>query len=144
MSKSHRLAWAAGFMDGDGFITIQQRNQTINGKQYKGHYLRVGVCQASKTPLEEFQKLFGGTISIKNSGPNKEGYKRKVQYLWNVSTAQAAEVLEQLLPYLVHKKEVAMLGLEFQKTMSNSKVTNDIWQKREELKLKIQTINSLS
>ena len=144
MSKSHQLAWAAGFIDGDGFITIQNRNQTIKGKVYKGHYLRIGACQANRTPLEELQKLFGGNINIKNSGPNKENYKRKTQYLWCLSTAKAAEVIEQLLPYLIHKKEVARLGLEFQSTMSNFKVTDEVWNRREELKSKIQAINSLS
>jgi hypothetical protein len=144
MSKSHRLAWAAGFIDGDGFITIQQRNQTIKDKQYKGHYLRIGACQASELPLKELQNLFGGQITVKNSGPNREGYNRKTQYLWNISTAKAAEVLEQLLPYLIHKKEVALIALEFQKTMSNFKVSDEVWQNREEFKQKIQTINSLS
>lgn len=144
MSKSHRLAWAAGFIDGDGFITIQNRNQIINEKQYKGHYLRIGACQASKKPLEELQTLFGGNITIKNSGPNREGYNRKTQYLWCLSTAKAAEIIEQLLPYLIHKKEVALLGLEFQKTMSNFKVSEETWDKREDLKQQIQTINSLS
>jgi hypothetical protein len=144
MSKSHQLAWAAGFIDGDGFITIQNRNQTVKDKVYKGHYLRIGACQANKLPLEELQRLFGGKIIIKNSGPNKEGYNRKTQFLWCLSTAQAAEVIEQLLPYLIHKKEVALLGLEFQATMSNFRVTPSVWDRREELKSKIQTINSLS
>lgn len=144
MSKSHRLAWAAGFIDGDGFITIQNRNQTINEKQYKGHYLRVGACQANKVPLEELQKLFGGNITTKNSGPNKEGYNRKTQYLWCLSTAKAADALEQLLPYLIHKKEVALIGIEFQKTMSNFKVSEEVWESREKFKQQIQTINSLS
>ena len=34
MSKAHRLAWAAGFIDGDGFITIQNRTSKVNGKTY--------------------------------------------------------------------------------------------------------------
>lgn len=142
MSKSHRLAWAAGFIDGDGFITIQIRNQVIKDKQYKGHYLRIGCCQASQVPLKELQDLFGGTIKEKNSGGST--YNRKQQWIWNVSTKQAKEVLEQLLPYLVHKKEVALLALEFQKTMSDFKVSEEVWNKREELKAKIQDINAQS
>ena len=26
MSRSHELAWAAGFIDGEGFVTIGKRN----------------------------------------------------------------------------------------------------------------------
>lgn len=142
MSKSHRLAWAAGFIDGDGFITIQTRNQRIKEKQYRGHYLRVGCCQASEIPLKELQSLFGGTISVKNSG--KSNYNRKPQWLWQVSTQQAKEVLEQLLPYLVHKKKVAEIGLKFQESMGTIKVSEDVWNLREELKNQIQDINAQS
>ena len=144
MSKSHRLAWAAGFIDGDGFITIQNRNQTIKGKEYKGHYVRLGCCQASQVPLKELQDPFGGSIKSKNSGPNKEGYNRKPQWMWCLSTQQACDAIEQLLPYLVHKKQVALLALEFQTTMSNFKVTEEVWNKRVELKNQVQDINALS
>lgn len=146
MSRSHRLAWAAGFVDGDGFITIQNRTSTVNGKIYKGHYLRIGVCQASELPLKELQSLFGGTIRVKNSGPNREGYNRKTQWLWNLSTKQAADVLTQLLPYFLHKKEVALLALEFQGTMSkdNKQLSDEILIHRLALKEQIASINSES
>lgn len=145
MSKSHRLAWAAGFMDGDGFITIQNRNQRVNGKQYTGHYLRVGACQALLSPLEELQNLFGGTIRPKNSGPNREGYNRKPQWIWCLSTQQATEALTQLLPFLIHKKKVAELALEFQSTMGTTqKVSEKITEFRSSLQTQIKDINSLS
>ena len=143
MSKSHRLAWAAGFIDGDGFITIQNRNQNINGKQYKGHYLRLGACQANLVPLEELQKLFGGSIRIKNSGPNKEGYNRKTHWVWQCSTQAASSAIKQLMPYLLHKNKVAELALEFTNTMGTTKrVSEETHLYRELLKSEIQKINS--
>lgn len=145
MSKSHRLAWAAGFIDGDGFITIQDRSQKVNGVKYTGQYVRLGCCQASEIPLKELQHLFGGTIRVKNSGPNKERYNRKTQYIWCLSTLQAVEAIKQLLPFLIHKKEVAELAIEFQTTMGTTvKLSDEIKQKRSELKDRIQYINSLS
>ncbi len=145
MSQSHRLAWAAGFIDGDGFITIQQSNTKINGKYYRGFYLRVGACQASLPVLEELQTLFGGSIRSKNSGPNREGYNRKPQWVWTLSTNAAKEALEQLLPYLIHKKASALVALEFQSTMTDStrKVTDEIKTYRKLLLDKIQEINAL-
>jgi hypothetical protein len=146
MSKSHRLAWAAGFLDGDGFITIQRRNQKVKDKVYENLYLRVGACQANKVPLLELQKIFGGSIRDKNSGPNHECYNRKQQYVWTLSTRQASDALQQLLPFLIHKKEVAILGIEFQETMQNNKqvVKEELKLLRELLKEKIKFINSLS
>ena len=147
MSKAHRLAWAAGFIDGDGFITIQNRKtKHSNGKVYTGTYLRVGACQASQKPLEVLKELFGGSIRSKNSGPNREGYKRKPQWIWCLSTKEASNCLEQLLPYLVHKQEVAKLGLEFQKTMSSDKqsLSEEIVSKRQQYQQQIAELNSLS
>ena len=144
MSRSHRLAWAAGFIDGDGFITIQNRNQTVNGKQYKGHYLRIGACQASLLPLEELKSLFGGTIREKNSGPNKEGYNRKQQWIWQCSTSAATDALKQLLPFLIHKKTVAEIALVFQETMgTTTQVSQELYNLRENLKQQIKELNSL-
>lgn len=145
MSKSHRLAWAAGFIDGDGFITIQRRNQKVGDKTYESLYLRVGACQSSKVPLEELKKIFGGSIRGKNNGPNPLGYDRKPQWVWTLSTNSAKEALVCLLPYLIHKKEVALLAIEFQETMGTTKKTSEeVKLYRSILKDKIQKINSLS
>ena len=145
MSRSHQLAWAAGFIDGDGFITIQNRNQEVNGKRYTGYYIRLGCCQATEVPLKELQRLFGGTIRIKNSGPNKENYNRKTQYIWCLSTQQACDVIQQIFPYLIHKKEVAKVALEFQTTMGTTKkLTEETKTYREQLKDRIQFLNSES
>lgn len=146
MSKSHRLAWAAGFIDGDGFITIQNRKSVVNGKTYSGTYLRVGACQAMEAPLKELQTLFGGSIRPKNSGPNREGYNRKPQWIWALSTQQAADAIQQLLPFLIHKREVALLAIEFQKTMSKEKqqLSDSVVAVRLDYQTKIAHINSLS
>ena len=146
MSKSQRLAWAAGFMDGDGFITIQNRKSEVNGKVYSGTYLRVGACQAKQDVLLELQSLFGGTIRPKNSGPNREGYNRKPQWIWTLSTQQASEALVQLLPFLIHKREVALLAIEFQKTMSTNKreLSDSVVEARKKFQADVAHINSLS
>lgn len=146
MSRSHRLAWAAGFIDGDGFITIQNRKSTVNGKEYTGQYLRIGCCQASEVPLKELQHLFGGSIRIKNSGPNRENYSRKTQYIWTLSTKQAADAIKQLLPFLIHKRDVALLALSFQETMSETKkqLSEETLTYRLEIQQKITSINSES
>lgn len=146
MSKSHRLAWAAGFIDGDGFITIQNRKTKYKDKIYTGTYLRLGACQAKQEVLLELQTLFGGAIKEKNSGPNRENYNRKQQWIWSLSTKQASEALKQILPFLVHKREIALLALEFQNTMSNTKekLDDSVVNKRLDLQAKISYINSLS
>lgn len=146
MSRSHQLAWAAGFIDGDGFITIQNRNTKYKDKLYTGTYLRIGACQANLKPLEMLQSIFGGSIREKNSGPNPHNYNRKQQWVWTLSTQQAVEALQQMIPYLVHKREVALIAIEFQNTMSKDKqgLTEDIVEIRKQYQSDIQHLNSLS
>jgi len=146
MSRTHKCAWAAGFIDGDGFITIQTSHRKVNGTSYKGYYLRVGACQANQLPLKELQKLFGGNIKEKNSGPNHDGYNRKTQWVWTLSSKQAEAALQQMLPYLIHKKEVACLALDFQSKMTKStkKLPEDVLAYRLGIKEKITSINSES
>jgi len=144
MSRSHKLAWASGFVDGDGFITIQNRTSTVNNKTYNSHYLRLGACQASEVPLKELQAIFGGTIRIKSHGRNTDGYKRLTQYVWTLSTKQAAEALRQMLPYLVHKREVALLAIEFQESLGGGQITPEKLTYRRSIQETVKRINSES
>lgn len=115
------LAWAAGFFDGEGFVTIQERNSKINGKQYKGYYLRVGLKHVAPAPIYELQKLFGGKIRIERRN-SRDGYNRKDIHVWTLSCTQAKECLVQLMPYLQNKTNVATLGIDFQNTMQDNKI----------------------
>lgn len=146
MSRSHKIAWAAGFMDGDGFITIQNRTSKYKDKVYTGHYLRVGACQSALAPLEELKKLFGGSVRPKHVGGRSDGYNRKPQWVWSLSTAQANEALKEMLPFLLHKRQVALLALEFQGTMGTDKsaVKDEVYEKRKEIQTAITAINSQS
>lgn len=137
MSKTHRLAWAAGFFDGEGYITIQ-----VRGGKYKGHYLRLGVNHVHPKPLKELQKLFGGNIRKQN--PEKVVGNRHVRSEWGISCKKAENALIQMMPYLINKKEVARLGLELQGTMGTTqKVSDETLKYRDFIKKEIQRLNAL-
>lgn len=140
MSKSHKYAWAAGFIDGDGYISIQRRKTVYKDKVYRGHYLRVGVNHVASEPLEELQKLFGGTLK-----PRKTYGNRKPQLRWQINCSKAAEVLEQILPYMINKVEAAKIGLELHKTMDKNipqDVREEQYSFRETLRDKLININA--
>jgi len=134
MSRSHQLAWAAGFFDGEGFVTIQKRT----GK-YDSHYLRVGINHVAKEPLTEIQSIFGGTIRH----TDKVSGNRKPRHTWTLSTLQAKDFLEQIKPYSKNKGEVIDLGIEFQGLMGTGKVSDEMYNLRQDYKEKITHINSL-
>ena len=139
MSRTHEVCWAAGFFDGEGYITIQERGH----KDYVGFYLRIGVNHVAIEPLLELQRLFGGTIEKQN--PDKVVGNRKQRHRWCVSTRIAEDVLRQMIPYFKNKNKVAELALEFQKTIGSrgEKLSVETQIYRRLLKEKITHLNSL-
>lgn len=138
MSRTHEIAWAAGFFDGEGYISVQERSSN----QYVGYYLRIGVNHVAPEPLEELHRLFGGTIKTDKSLPKGN---RKQRSRWCASTKKAAEILKQMLPYMKNKQKVAALALDFQETIGSHglKVSEEINNKRAWFKNELQRLNSL-
>lgn len=140
MSRTHRLAWAAGFFDGEGFVTIGNRKSVVGGKTYTSTYLKIGINHVAIEPLIEMQLLLGGTIQKQN--PKTVVGKRIPRHRWVCSTKSAANVLVQLMPYFKNKNKVAELGLEFQKTVTNKGIVkDDVLALRALIKEKIRALN---
>lgn len=142
MSIAHKLAWCAGFFDGEGFVTIQKRSSKVNGKYYESFYLRIGINHVKIDPLIEMQKILGGTIRKQN--PDKVIGNRKQRHSWQMSCSQAKEALIKMMPYFRNKQEVAELGIELQNTMQENKkkTTEDLQLYRALLKEKISMLNA--
>jgi len=144
MSVAHEVAWAAGFFDGEGYVTIQYGyTKANNGKRYHRHTLRIGINHVAPEPLYEMQRLFGGNIE-KQKLTSVVG-NRKPRHRWVLNCTSAAEALKRMMPYFKNKQEVAELGLELQATMQETKqpVTDEVLFLRAMLKEKITHLNSL-
>ena len=93
------LAWAAGFIDGEG---------SFHGEK---HGLRLHAFNTHRKSVEKLQKLFGGPIKVKTQ--NDETKKHwKTCYVWSVSTLQARDAIKAMLPYFVTKAEQASIALQ--------------------------------
>ena len=150
MSRSHDLAWAAGFFDGEGYVSIHKRIVTpkkATHKVYIAHRLRIGLNHVAPEPIYELSRIFGGYVyqeKITNRSFS-DGYKRKDRYAWILCDEQAKDALIQLMPYLRNKNRVAELGIELRKTFINNgggEVTQEALNRREELRIQIATLNS--
>ena len=140
------LAWMAGFFDGEGHVRIQKHSA-------RGSYmLSISAVQAHAAPLEIFVKKLGGTLKRRLMP-----YRGKLRVLWTWQTSShAAQVaLELMLPYLVVKKDEALLALEFRKTFrpqygERSKNSESLEAEREKMmyglqeirKAKLEVVNS--
>lgn len=141
MSVAHEISWAAGFFDGEGFVSIQKRKHVYKtGKTYTGHYLRIGINHVAPEPLQEMQRLFGGTLSKSE----KVVGNRKPRWRWQMNCSLAADALKRMLPYFKNKNKAAELGLELHNSMSNStkELKEELIIYRELLKEKLINLNA--
>lgn len=132
--KSTDLAWAAGFLDGEGCIRIAPHTGRTNLIEY---YLVVTAGQISKEPLEKLQTLFGGTLYFR---PATRGNRRPV-WDWRVYGTQVLTMLNLVLPYLTVKKAEAQLVLNgFLMPGSGHYMSNEEREQRRVLSLRLQEV----
>lgn len=98
------LAWAAGFIDGEGAIEMAY------GSPKRQVYVRVTVTQSDPRALERLAGMFGGKVRLQ-SGQNGK-YKRP-HFKWQLSSRPAIAVLQAIRPYLVIKDHHADVALAF-------------------------------
>jgi hypothetical protein len=116
MTNTERLAYFAGFFDGEGCIQLCRttaRNRIKN--PIGGVTIGTTVVNTERPPLELMQSVFGGTIHNKT-----KGYKSRYgAYYWMIHGKKAAPFLAAILPYLIIKRDQAEAALVFAETYHN-------------------------
>jgi len=121
-TREQWLAWAAGFFDGEGCITIVRAGKGVR------YYLDINVAQADPAPLKIMQALFGGRLATHGQARNRP------VYYWKASTQQAFRALNEMLPYLVVKREQAECAKAFNATfVSGKRADSSVMEQREAL-----------
>lgn len=109
-SEAERLAYAAGIIDGEGCIgayNTRPKQETVRAAFYQ---LTVRVTMKTPRAVTFLYVLFGGNRDIKPTrGPEKLG----PYFSWQVRNLQAEDCLRRILPYLVEKRDQALVALEF-------------------------------
>lgn len=134
------LAWAAGFMDGEGCVLVcRARNKGT--KTGINHTLTLTVTNTDIRPLHKFQLMFGGYVRIDKHTSAK---RKRTIFKWIITSRGAVEVLIKLLPYLVVKAEQAKVAIEYpfnEKNMYNrAGMDRSVFNKREEITLKLREL----
>lgn len=106
MDRTYQLAWAAGFIDGEGFVGLSRGVSKKTGRPF--HQLIVDVSQMKREPLDVLVELFGSRVRLGRQG---------TVYFWRVGTTDAVRVLREIAPYTVGKRRQVELGIEFGKTL---------------------------
>jgi hypothetical protein len=147
MDRKLKLAWAAGFFDGEGYVGTSKRSSKYKDKQYESLYVRIGINHVAPEPLEEMIALFGG--NLRKQDESKVVGNRKPRHQWKITTDKAIIALREMLPYMKNKQYVASLAIDFQDTMSCErtrwgKLPEDVIKKRQEIREEIIKVNAQS
>jgi hypothetical protein len=90
------LGYAAGFIDGEGCISISKNGAAD-----------VRVVNTAKHVLVYLQKYFGGSITTRTQRVNK------TQYAYSLYGQEAIDFLNKIVPYLIDKKPQAETLIEY-------------------------------
>lgn len=112
MSKETEYAWAAGIIDGEGYIGMTKNKPGVNRRITISFQIRISVRMTHRDTIEKLHSLFGGTFKVCNL---RNKTKWKCCYEWYAGDKCTINVLTLVLPYLVTKKSQAELVLDYRK-----------------------------
>lgn len=129
METATDYAWAAGFVDGEGCVSLHLHTRRP-GTKYP--LVQLIVVQKDRRPLDHLQVIFGANETI---GTTRRGPKHRTYYRLVFSGRRAAEVLTKLLPHLILKRDVAIVGLALQASIDEysrrdralGQITDVVW-----------------
>lgn len=110
MSTEIERAYAAGFFDGEGCVSITIHQQ----RSRPGFRLIATVSQDAVEPLHALQEIWGGHVAARKPRPNG-----KISHMWRTSSRSAVVFLTDIRPYCLVKGEGIDLGLEFAARVDN-------------------------
>ena len=110
MERTLQIAWAAGFLDGEGCFSLSKANGKGCHETTKNAVLH--ASQVRTAPLERLAGLFGGTVR-----PFRVTSAGNLAYQWCLTGSQLVPILEELIPHLVVKQGEAKAVLAYCKTI---------------------------
>lgn len=112
----NQFAYIAGFIDGEGSIMIR-KSKPSNGRVNYAYSARVGVKNTKEAPLKLLKEVFGGHYH-----KDKVVYQSKSAgwvswnpvYAYNAEHKIALLIIKKLAPYLLIKKQQAILAIKLE------------------------------
>lgn len=140
MPSQIEAAYMAGIMDGEGTFSITKIRQNRvykNGERSKkfAYQLHINAYNSSKKLIDWVVKNIGGTLYTSKEDLKNPKWKRKHMVFFG-NRESMESLINLILPYLVIKKEQALVALRFLNLHDLPRP-----QEREELRLEMLRLN---
>jgi hypothetical protein len=134
---SEELAYMAGIIDGEGTIGARHRS---NGKGRRYHDFMMSIASTDARLIDWIHERFGGSRDYRDQ---RDSVRHKPLYRVSWAGKQGAAIAEACLPYLVIKKEQALLYLELRALMGTrgARVTPENFAMRSDLVDQLHVLN---
>lgn len=137
MTDIAKLAYFAGILDGEGYLSIGLH------KPARRHTALVGVINTDKRLIDWLRENFGGSLYLRKSPSFKPHWKDR--YDWRIIGPDIDLVLPEVLQFLVIKRQQAEAILELRSTMDlfprHIRLSEEMFQKRELIRLAVVSLN---
>lgn len=112
--KTTDYANFAGYIDGDGcfYIGFQRSKIRLSLKPQ----VLIKITSTNERTLQHFKKMFGGSVCLMTKAHNNS----KALYQYTARKRALLNFINKIYPYLVEKKEEAMLALKFSQSTDKS------------------------
>lgn len=137
-----QASYLAGFVDGDGSISITQQGD----RSFSSYSVTFRVGNTNREVLEWFQKTTGvGKITEMGMNKNWNRPNIKQMYNWTVYPTDLRELLPQITPYLIVKKERGEITAEWLKKSGHfigARARNEGWRQwKKDMCAKMKILN---
>lgn len=113
------LAYAAGFVDGEGYIQIKRTAST-------GQFIdTVRVGQTNRAVLDWMANMFGGSVHVMSKAHDNT----REAYVWVIPSRKAERFVRLILPYMKVKKEQADIFIRYRASIRSRKCTKVLTDK---------------
>ena len=151
MTKQSKFSYLAGFMDGEGSFSIVktfsvQWKRDGSKHKYVTYKCMVSVTNTHKGVMDWIAKTFGGKVLTGNNENRNPKYKTR--YSWFRTSHEDIEKFTLgILPYLIVKRNQALIALEFCKTYQADRIGTalgpEVNEKRDELRSEMMRLNGI-
>ena len=111
--KKQDIIYLAGIIDGEGSFYIGQ-----DAKRERNFNSRIVIVNTDIKLIDWLHKTFGGLVYSRKSIKHPT-WKRK--YEWIINKSEILNISKAMLPYLIIKKEHAIVMIKFRKTFNKKR-----------------------